>query len=277
VLADLHMHSTASDGWRDPDEVAQLAADQGVQLMALTDHDTFFGIERARAVAHDRGLAFLPSLEVTTYPPNQMRHILGHGVDPHHPQLLSVIKRTQAVYRRQTEAWIEMLIEEGPGRGLGLESFRYKATLMPGAVLKVLLQHGALTEAEGWASVRKAAASLPAGFDSSIPSPGEAVQAIHAAGGLAVHAHPGSVPDQELMKEVLPLVDGLEVYTRRHSPEQIPVYRELAEQHNLFISVGTDYHGFHGDGYRAPTAMLDARYFERLRGRILWPALEKAS
>jgi 3',5'-nucleoside bisphosphate phosphatase len=276
VLADLHMHSTASDGWRDPDEVARLAADQRVRVMALTDHDTVIGIDRAREVAHRRGLGYVPALEVTTYPPNQMRHILAHGIDPRHPRLLAMIARTQAIYRRQTETWIELLLDQGIGRGLGLEAFRFKATLMPGAVLKVLLQHGVMSEREAWDGVRQATATLPSDFDAAFPSPAEAVGVIREAGGLAVHAHPGSVPDQTLMKEVLPLVDGLEVYTRRHRPDQIPVYESLAAEHGLVATVGTDYHGFNGDAYQAPKVVIDQRYLEQLGSRIEWPALEKA-
>jgi 3',5'-nucleoside bisphosphate phosphatase len=276
VLADLHMHSTVSDGWRDPDEVAEQAADRGVRVMALTDHDAFHGVARARAVAHRRGMGYVPALEVTTYPPNQMRHILGHGVDLQHPLLLAMIARTQGVFRRQTEAWIAVLMESGIGRSLGLEAFRHKPTVMPGAVLKLVLQHGLMTEKEAWESVRKAVDHMPAEVYAPIPSPKEAVDAIHAAGGLAVHAHPGSVPDQDLMREVLPLVDALEVYTRRHQPEQIPVYEELAQRHGLLMTVGTDYHGFNGNDYEAPKRVIDVRYLEKLGSRIEWPALDQA-
>ena len=276
MLADLHMHSTVSDGWRDPDEVAHLAADRGVRVMALTDHDTFLGVQRARNIAHRRGLGYVPALEVTTYPPNQMRHILGHGVDMTHPQLLALLERTQGVFRKQTEAWLRALHEQGIGRDLGLDAVAYKPTVMPGAVLKLILQHGLLTERDAWDSARKAVDFMPADFYAPIPSPREAIDAIHAAGGLAVHAHPGSVPDQDLMKEVLPLLDGLEVYTRRHKLEQIPMYEELALRHGLLMTVGTDYHGFNGDDYQAPKKMIDIRYLERLGARIQWPAVERA-
>ena len=131
------MHSTVSDGWRDPDEVANLAADRGVRVMALTDHDTFLGVSRARAVAHTRGLGYVPALEVTTYPPNQLRHILGHGVDINHPQLLAMLQRTQSVFRRQTEAWIRVLREQGIGGDLGRDAYAYNPTVMPGAVLNL--------------------------------------------------------------------------------------------------------------------------------------------
>jgi 3',5'-nucleoside bisphosphate phosphatase len=276
VLADLHMHSTVSDGWRDPDEVAHLAADRGVRVMALTDHDTFHGVARARSVAHRRGLGYVPALEVTTYPTDQMRHILGHGVDVRHPRLLAILDRTQRVFRRQTEAWLKVLEEQGIGRGLGLEAFAYKPTVMPGAVLKVLLQNGLMTEKDAWDSARRAVDFMPADFYAPIPSPREAIDAIHAAGGLAVHAHPGSVPDQDLMKEVLPHLDGLEVYTRRHRPEQIPIYEELAARHRLLMTVGSDYHGFNGDDYEAPRKVIDIRYLEKLGARVQWPAMEKA-
>jgi len=270
------MHSTVSDGWRDPDEVAHLAADRGVRVMALTDHDTFLGLARARSVAHRRGLGYVPALEVTTYPPNQMRHILGHGVDVRHPQLLAILDRTQRVFRQQTDAWLKVLEEQGIGRGLGLEAFAYKPTVMPGAVLKVLLQHDVMTEKDAWDSARKAVDFMPADFYAPIPSPAEAIDAIHAAGGLAVHAHPGSVPDQDLMKEVLPLVDGLEVYTRRHRPEQIPIYEELAARHGLLMTVGSDYHGFNGGDYEAPKKVIDIRYLDKLGARVEWPAVEQA-
>ena len=276
MLADLHMHSTVSDGWRDPDEVANLAADHGVRVIALTDHDTFLGVNRARAVAHRRGLGYVPALEVTTYPPNQLRHILGHGVDMNHPRLLAMLQRTQSVFRKQTEAWIRVLQELGIGGDLGLDAYAYKPTVMPGAVLKVILQHGVMAERDAWDSVRKAVDFMPADFYAPIPSPKEAVDAIHAAGGLAVHAHPGLVPDQDLMQEVLPMLDGLEVYTRRHKPEQIPVYEELARRHGLLMTVGTDYHGFNGDDYEAPKTIIDIRYLERLGDRVQWPVMEKA-
>lgn len=276
MLADLHMHSTASDGWRDPDEVAHLAADHGVRVMALTDHDSFYGVVRARAAAHRRGLGYVTGVEVSTYPPLQVRHILAHGVDPEHPRLLALLRRNQHVLRTQTRAWIEVLREKGFGGLLGLDAFEHKPMIMPGAVLKVVLQHHVMAEKDAWASVRQAVDFMPAEVYAPMPSPAEAVDAIHEAGGLAIQAHPGVVPDQDLMREVLPLVDGLEVYTRRHRPEQIPVYEELARQHGLFATVGSDYHGFKDEAYEVPRQVLDHRYLERLGTRVDWPAMAAA-
>jgi predicted metal-dependent phosphoesterase TrpH len=276
VIADLHMHSTVSDGWRDPDEVAHLAADHGVGLMALTDHDSFYGVARAKAAAHGRGLGYLPGVEITTYPPSQMRHILGHGVDIHYPQLLALLRRSQAVLRCQAEAWIAQLLDGGIGRELGVTELTHKPMLMPGAVLKLVLQHRLMTEKDAWNSIRQAVDGLPSRTYASMPSTQEAVEVIHAAGGLAVHAHPGSVPDQDLLLEVLPLLDGLEVYTRRHSPVQVATYEELADRHRLPRTTGTDFHGFNDEAYAPPSKPIDRRYLERVWTRVEWPALERA-
>ena len=276
MLVDLHMHSTVSDGWQDPDEVATLAADHGMRVMALTDHDSFYGVVRARAVALARGLGYVAGVEITTYPHLQVRHILGHGVDVEHPKLQTLLRRNQSVLRRQSEAWIAVLHERGVARELGLNAFAHKPVVMPGAILKLVLQHGLMSEKQAWESVRQAVDFLPGEVYTALASPREAVDAIHAAGGLAVHAHPGSVPDQGLMKEVLPLVDALEVYTRRHKPEQIPIYEELARRYGLMMTVGSDFHGFNGEAYEPPRTMIDPRYLERLGPRIIWPALEQA-
>jgi predicted metal-dependent phosphoesterase TrpH len=79
-----------------------------------------------------------------------------------------------------------------------------------------------------------------------------------------------------LMREVLPLVDGLEVYTRRHNADQVARYEELARQRRLWMTVGTDFHGFNGDAYAAPRAVVDARYLETLGSRIEWPVVAQA-
>src|SRR2546428_13770897 len=110
--------------------------------MRLPQHAACRGSRRPPAVTLRRGVGYVRALEATTYPPNQMRHILGHGVDVNHPRLLALLDRTQGVFRRQTEAWIKVLYEQGIGEDLDLGAFAHRPTVMPGAVLKLILQHG---------------------------------------------------------------------------------------------------------------------------------------
>ena len=99
----------------------------------------------------------------------------------------------------------------------------------------------------------------------------EAAEAIHAAGGLAVCAHPGSVADQSLLDEALTVVDGIEVYTYRHTGEQVDRYRELARRHGLLATVGTDFHAYLDQEYKPPAWEVADEYLQRLAGRVSWP------
>src|SRR3989440_12751848 len=117
------------------------------------------------------------------------------------PVLQSLIGRSQAVWGRQTEAGIGALRGRGWSRTLGLDAFAHKPMVMPSAVLKLVLQHGLMSEKDAWSSVREAVDFLPTEAYTPMPSPREAIEAIHAAGGLAVHAHPGTGPDPGLMQE----------------------------------------------------------------------------
>jgi predicted metal-dependent phosphoesterase TrpH len=269
VLADLHIHSTVSDGWLDPAEAIHTAVDRGMALVALSDHDSFFGLEEARRMAALLGVAWLPAVEVTTAPPLLTRHILGHGVDPTHPQLEALARRTQGVLRAQSMAYLDFLRKRGVTADFS--ALLAKPHLMPGAILKEVLQEHLLPGREALTSVGPAVDFLPAEVYAPMPGPEEVVAAIHAAGGIAVLAHPGTIKDKARLDEVLPLVDGLEVYTRRHRPEQIPFFLEMARTYKLLVSSGSDFHAFRGEVYAGPTRDLDPAYLERLRPHVVWP------
>ncbi len=263
------MHSTVSDGWLEPGEVIHTAVDHGMALVALSDHDAFHGLAEARRMADLLGVAWLPAVEMTTAPPLLMRHILGHGVDPHHPKLQALALRTQGVLRAQSMAWIEVLRRRG--MEVNFDRLLAKPHLMPGAILKEVLQRRLMPAREAFANLGPSVDFLPAEVYAPMPGPEEVVDAIRAAGGFAVLAHPGTIKDQAHLEEMLPLVDGLEVFTRRHRPEQIPFFLEMARHRKLLVSSGSDFHAFRGEAYVGPTLDLDSAYLERLRPFIVWP------
>ncbi len=270
MLADLHIHSTVSDGWLEPAQAVHTAVDRGMALVALSDHDAFYGLAEARRTAELLGVAWLPAVEMTTAPPLLTRHILGHGVDPEHPALKVLALRTQGVLRAQSMAWIDALRKRGVDADF--TSLLARPHLMPAAILKMVLDERLLPAREAIVGVGPAVDFLPAEVYAPMPGPREVVEAIHAAGGLAVLAHPGTIKEKVHLEEVLPLVDGLEVFTRRHRPDQIPFFVELARSRGLLVSSGSDFHGFRGERYLGPTRDLDPPYLERLRPHIVWPA-----
>ncbi len=263
------MHSTVSDGWLEPAEVVHTAVDHGMALVALSDHDAFYGLEEARRTAALLGVGWLPAVEMTSAPPLLLRHILGHGVDPNHPKLQAVARRTQGVLRAQSLAWIEVLRQRGIE--MDFAPLLAKPHLMPGAILKEVLQRRLMPGREAIAGLSPSVDHLQPEVYAPMPGPEEIVDAIHAAGGIAVLAHPGTIREHARLDEVLSLVDGLEVYTRRHRPEQIPFFLEMARSRKLLVSSGSDYHAFRGEHYVGPALNLDPAYLERLRPYVVWP------
>ncbi|MDO5559203.1 MAG: PHP domain-containing protein [Oscillospiraceae bacterium] len=97
---DLHTHTTASDGQYMPCELVNMAADAGVEYLSVTDHDTTGAIEQARKAAHERGIVFIPGIEISSSSECGDIHILGYGIDEKNPvleQLCSRLKKDRDV------------------------------------------------------------------------------------------------------------------------------------------------------------------------------------
>lgn len=270
MLVDLHTHSTESDGWWPADRVVAAAAERGVRVVALSDHDCVAGVSLAWREAHRRGLGFVPAVELTTFPLFGMRHILGHGIDVADRRLGHLAERTQAVWRAQTRACLAVLRDAG-FRDRALHALGERTMVMPNVLVRFLIRHGLSEPAQAWALIRRGLEQVPEQAYAPLPGPAEAVEVIHAAGGLAVAAHPGSLTDQNLLDDVLPVVDALEVYTYRHTPEQIEIYADLARRHGLLASVGTDFHAYLDEAYQPPPWEGADNYVRRLGDRVRWP------
>ncbi len=267
MLIDLHTHSVESDGWREPAEVVAAAADRGVEVVALSDHDCVAGVAQAWRAAEERGLGFVPAIEITTYPPFAMRHILGHGVDTRHSALLTVAEQNQSVWRAQSRACLAVLHDHGL-HDADLHALGNRAMVMPNVLARFMIQRLRMPPEDAWDLIHQGLGTVPEAVYAAMPGPLEAVEAIHAAGGLAVCAHPGSMTEQALLDETLPVVDGLEVYTFRHTSQQIEHFRTLARQHGLLPTVGTDFHAYLDEPYQEPRWQTADDYLRRLGGRV---------
>lgn len=263
VLVDLHMHSTESDGWQLPTQVVETAAAHSVKIMALSDHDCVSGVLEAESAAFRLGVHLVRAVEITTYPLLQVRHILGHNVDIGNPQLMELMSNNQSAWHNLTMAVLTSLHDAGI-RDRNLDNLAERSMIMPNMLVKYLLDHAILAEDVAWGHMESCISSMSERLCRDLASPAEAVDAIHAAGGMAVGAHPGAVPDQDLMLEVLPLLDGLEVYTPHHTPEQSLYYEQLARCHGLYVTVGSDFHGYPGKPYDPVRGQVDSRYLKRL-------------
>ena len=247
---DLHCHSTRSDGLLAPADVIRRAAERGVEVIALTDHDEVAGLAEARSAARDAGIQFVDGSEVSVTWRGDTVHIVALGIDPANAELAGgladVRSGRDARARRIGEAlgragisdafegargyvtserlisrthFARFLIEAGHVRDLKEAFKRYLTTGKPGYV------------PHAWATLA------------------EVVRWIHGAGGQAVIAHPGRYKLtasglRALLAEFRDLGgDALEVVSPSHTPAQYTEFATLARTYGLKASCGTDFHG----------------------------------
>ncbi|HEY8465999.1 MAG TPA: PHP domain-containing protein [Solirubrobacterales bacterium] len=246
-MIDLQAHSTVSDGQLEPADVVRSAAEAGVTVMALTDHDGVAGVPTAMEVAAELGIENVPAVEMScVHKYSEDLHICGYWVDVEKMRPACEraqqerVNRAKEIIRRLNEHGVEVTFEDAvaqagaadaigrphiakaAGAGPDLGPF-FEEYLVPGAKAFVSRQ---------W------------------PSAEEAVRIIHEAGGVAVVAHPyWDVKDPEQVRDLVESLvrdvglDGIETFYPSHTPEQTKHCLELCEEFNLVPTASSDFHG----------------------------------
>ncbi|MCF7978762.1 MAG: PHP domain-containing protein [Chromatiaceae bacterium] len=246
---DLHTHSTASDGTLAPRDLMARAAQQGVEMLALTDHDTLAGLDEAAAAATEHGLRLIPGVEVSVTWGGRTVHIVGLDVDPACARLRAGLAGLQA-YREQRAAEIADRLDRAGWPG-ALEGARAQAS---GELVgrthfaRFLVQRGA---AKDLRSVFKhfLVKGKPGHVAGEWTTLEAAVGWIRAAGGQAVIAHPARYGlTRSKMKRLLDDFRacggrGIEVVSGSHSRDDYFTFARWAREQGLLASAGSDYHG----------------------------------
>jgi predicted metal-dependent phosphoesterase TrpH len=274
--ADLHCHSTVSDGTLEPEALAQRAAANGVELWALTDHDEVSGSERAVAAAHAAGLAALTGCEISVTFADTTVHIVGLGVDPRDEQLLEGLAETRDGRAPRARDMAAALARLGiPGAYEGALKYVSNANLISRThFARYLVEIGACGDTPE--VFRK---YLGDGQPAYVPHRwarlGDAVRWITQAGGIAVIAHPARykfTPTEEyaLFTEFVAHGGrGVEVVTGNHSAADQLKYADMAIEFDLLASRGSDFHS-------PKESRADLGSLPDLPGRLtpVWTALE---
>jgi len=245
---DLHVHTTASDGTLGPSETIAIASQTRVEVVGLADHDTLDGIEAALSAGRQHGVTVVPGVEINTdYGPAEA-HVLGYFVDHASPQLNEVL---QDIRRRRLERARE-IIARLDRLGLRLEERRVLELAAGGSVgrphvARALVEAGYVSSG-GEAFTRYIGRGRPAYVPRYRLTPQAAAAAIHAAGGIAVLAHPAKVGDDLLIESLIEQgIEGLEAFHPDHGQAQSRHYVALARQRGLLVTGGTDSHGPHSE------------------------------
>lgn len=249
MKADLHLHSTASDGTLTPGELAARAAQEGFELIALTDHDNVDGIAEARDSAKAHGLRVLTGVELSCGAQKEI-HILGYGFDPENAALRDFCAARRAQREARTAQMVQRLCEIG--KPISLERVRSLAHGVMGRphVACALLEAGHVSSVSD-AFDRFLAPGKPGYVPKEDVKVSQAVQLIAQAGGAAVLAHPMELKMGEGMLDSLVSewaaqgLAGIEAYHPSAQNNHAAFLDRLARRKGLLVTGGSD---FHGDG-----------------------------
>ena len=262
-VADLHVHTTLSDGSDTFEEVLAQARERGIGRVAFTNHDTTRGLDEAAALGERYGVQVTGGIEVSAYDFERGRkvHVLGLGLREDAPALAALcgplLERRNANSLWQLDRLVDAGYPVDAERALALgraSTCLYKQHLMAAltdephpspayrALYRSLFKDGGICDR-----------------DIAYVDARDAVAAIVEDGGLPVLAHPGQLDSYDLAEELVPLgLVGIERFHPDHTPADHARCAQLAERHNLFLTAGSDYHGRFGSiphvGYRVPQA-----------------------
>jgi 3',5'-nucleoside bisphosphate phosphatase len=254
-LIDLHTHTNESDGSYSPEELVRAAIEQGLDALAISDHDTFAGYDQVSAFAHGHGLDLVCGIELSTRmavgkSATKNVHLLGYFL--HEPPsfafrewlaeiLLARRARNQQLVERLKERGVAIELHEVEALGRSLAGRPHFARL--------LVQKGYATDTDQ-AFRKYLAESAPTFVERDSPHLAFAIQQIVAGGGVPVVAHPIRLGVRDFSQEETLILEmqemglcGLEAYHSDHNSHDIQRYLALAQKYGLAVSGGSDFHG----------------------------------
>lgn len=263
-FVDLQVHSTASDGALAPEAVVQCAVDVGLDAIALTDHDTLAGVAAARAAAASSGLRVVAGVELSVHFHGRELHVLGL-----HVRDIAGLEATLDAYRADRVGRAAAIVRKLGTLGVTItmddvHAQASGASLGRPHVARALVARGYVADLRD-AFDRWLGNGRPAYVEKRRLELADALTMLHAAGALAVWAHPGRLGTSDLVRQVAQAgMDGMEIFHPSHSADDRVRFAALAERHGLLKSGGSDWHGqFEGPrqlgNQHVPKAWLDAQ------------------
>ena len=255
--ADLHTHSTISDGRRTPTQLVDLAYGNGVRIMSLTDHDIVDGLPEAfEAASRYPDFTLIPGIEMSTDVPGNEVHILGHFIDWESAEFRRALAVLQESRLGRARKMVEKLgALDKPVDWERVQSFADGAVGRPHIAL-------ALVEAGHVSTVNEAfdlylSRNGPAYVERERLDPEQVVALLLGVGGLATLAHPRELFAAGGLEDLLARLKsagltGMEVYYQDYAPAEIETFRALAQKFDLLPLGGSDYHGLGGPQQREP-------------------------
>ena len=281
LRVDLHLHSTASDGRFSPAELIRKAADEGLAVIALTDHDTVDGITAALDTAQAFPmLRLIPGIEISTDIPEGEVHILGYFIDHTNRNFQAALEKMRDSRWERARRMVTKL--EKMGCPVDWERVREIAgggTIGRPHIAQAMMERGYI-EFFQEAFEKYIGRDGPAYVEREKVTPSGAVELIVQAGGLPVLAHPLTIPEPEQLATKLQAVGliGIETYYASYAAEDVQRLITIADRHNLVTTGGTDFHGINANAETLIGGVeIPEESVERLLALAQQPGLRLAS
>jgi len=249
VRIDLHTHSTVSDGTESPAEVARAAAAAGLDVFALTDHDSLAGWDEAAAAATEAGIEFVPGVEVSCRHRGVSIHLLAYWPDPAHDDIAAMMARTREARVDRAKEIVAKIAVDYP---LAWEQVATQAegseTVGRPHIADAMVAAGLMPDRDA-AFVEILSGNSRYYVPHYAPEVRDAVRALRASGGVPVFAHPGAdgrgrvVPTSVIEGMAKAGMVGIEIDHRDHSEQQRTRLERIADTLELIRTGASDYHG----------------------------------
>lgn len=242
--ADLHCHSTFSDGSLDPKELLNLAKSIGLSGLSLTDHDTFEGFFFGKDYAEEIGMKWLPGIEISTEYQNKNVHLLAYSFDPYDTAFgdfctnlkNSRKSRNLGILKLLSKLGMEITEEELASEGA-------KGSIGRPHIANVLIKKGYVNSVNE-AFRKYLGDGKPAYFEQEKVKITDAIERVHKAGGYAILAHPHLIRDANLVDRLLHLpLDGIECFYSRFPRSREEKWLSIVKKKNWIATGGSDFHG----------------------------------
>lgn len=260
-FADLHTHSSASDGTYGPDHIARLAArTDGLRVISITDHDSLAALGAAALSCDAHGVDFVCGVEITTRYDRRTVHMLGYFIDPQSPVLGDYLDANRQRRARRVYAMADLLQQHG--YPICADDLRATGETPNRPLLaRLLVERGCATSVDD-AFARLLGASSPCYVDAVYPDTIEAMRLISEAGGCSFVAHPARYRVVDLISRFAREgMTGLEAYHTLQTPSQSAELVDIARDLHLGVSGGSDWHGDDVHRARLGGVGLDERQY----------------
>jgi predicted metal-dependent phosphoesterase TrpH len=257
-LADLHVHSSASDGTDAPARVVARARELGLAAIALTDHDTVGGLSEAFEAGHRLGIDVIPGIELSAMHKGREVHLLGYFIDPANAALLGTLAGLQEERERRAERIVARLQDLGLRVTLDeVRSYAGGKSIGRPHVADALVNGGHLPSQDVvWAEYLRQGGK--AYVDRRRPGLDEAIELVRGAGGVTSIAHPTvGFTLAEIESDLAASgVNGLETIHPRLTAQDTATLRGICRRHGLVATGGSDCHGGGRDRRESRTAAM---------------------